>query len=354
MDWFNFILQHPDREWDFDEMISNPRITWEIIQQNLYYPDTEEYRQKFPEFAGQPIPWRLELFGSNYNLTMELILEHPEITFSYYYDTSITFTQMYQAKYPDTPEWGDRRNQPIPFFDDDAADVCSKKNLTMEEVLAHPDFFTPDIMHHLLDNENILNYPLRLNGRLVCWDPHLELTEDNMKAVLIARKGSAPQIIDNMSFLMQTLPHEKLASYLVDNKRIPWWVIVKNPEITAIIINNEDMLQHVAMYKITPAELQKSRYYSEDMEEIMWPLERILLYNPFFKWHNIIDATWEDGDKIDWGDYSNYSWNPNITWDIVDENPDIEWDYSYYLSINPQNSVPIYLSAEGNVMFRPA
>ena len=36
--WFSFILENPDREWDWDEISKNPNITWDIIREN---PDRE-------------------------------------------------------------------------------------------------------------------------------------------------------------------------------------------------------------------------------------------------------------------------------------------------------------------------
>jgi len=32
--WFQFILENPDKPWDWDSMSRNPNITWNIIREN--------------------------------------------------------------------------------------------------------------------------------------------------------------------------------------------------------------------------------------------------------------------------------------------------------------------------------
>ena len=34
-EWFKFIKEHPDKDWDWDIISQNPNITWDIIQNNL-------------------------------------------------------------------------------------------------------------------------------------------------------------------------------------------------------------------------------------------------------------------------------------------------------------------------------
>jgi hypothetical protein len=35
VEWFQFIVDHPWMEWDFDQLSRNPNVTWEIVEANL-------------------------------------------------------------------------------------------------------------------------------------------------------------------------------------------------------------------------------------------------------------------------------------------------------------------------------
>ncbi len=36
--WFQYILDHPDKPWEYDMLSQNPNITWEIVKNNPYKP----------------------------------------------------------------------------------------------------------------------------------------------------------------------------------------------------------------------------------------------------------------------------------------------------------------------------
>ena len=36
--WFQFILDNPDKPWDWDKLSRNPNVTWDIVQQNPDIP----------------------------------------------------------------------------------------------------------------------------------------------------------------------------------------------------------------------------------------------------------------------------------------------------------------------------
>lgn len=38
MEWFQFILDHPEKDWDWDFIQENPNLTWEIIQAHPHIP----------------------------------------------------------------------------------------------------------------------------------------------------------------------------------------------------------------------------------------------------------------------------------------------------------------------------
>ena len=51
--WFQYILDHPDKQWNYEDLSRNPNITWEIVQAN---PDK---------------PWDYD------NLSINLMTKHP-------------------------------------------------------------------------------------------------------------------------------------------------------------------------------------------------------------------------------------------------------------------------------------
>ena len=42
--WYKFILDNPDKRWDYGHLSGNPNITWEIIQAN---PDIDWDYEKY-------------------------------------------------------------------------------------------------------------------------------------------------------------------------------------------------------------------------------------------------------------------------------------------------------------------
>ena len=60
--WFQFILDNPDKPWNWYGISQNPNITWEIIQEN---PD-------------KPWEWGLNGISRNSNITCDIIQANPD------------------------------------------------------------------------------------------------------------------------------------------------------------------------------------------------------------------------------------------------------------------------------------
>ena len=58
--WFQFILDHPDKDWVWYWISQHPNITWEIIQSN------------------QEQKWNWFFISQNPNITWEIIQNNPE------------------------------------------------------------------------------------------------------------------------------------------------------------------------------------------------------------------------------------------------------------------------------------
>jgi len=60
-EWFQFVLDHSNKRLDFYDISRNENITWEIIQENPYFP------------------WNMSGISRNPNVTWEIIQNHPEL-----------------------------------------------------------------------------------------------------------------------------------------------------------------------------------------------------------------------------------------------------------------------------------
>ena len=64
--WFDYIKENPDKDWDHRGLSENPNITWEIIQSN---PDKK---------------WNYNSLSLNPNITWEIVKTNPDKDWSYY------------------------------------------------------------------------------------------------------------------------------------------------------------------------------------------------------------------------------------------------------------------------------
>ena len=60
LEWFQFILDNPDKSWDWDEISGNPNISWKIVKDN---PDK---------------PWNWYHLSYNPNITLQYVKENPD------------------------------------------------------------------------------------------------------------------------------------------------------------------------------------------------------------------------------------------------------------------------------------
>jgi hypothetical protein len=60
MGWFQYILDHPEMDWNWDIICLSPNITWELIQA---HPDK---------------PWNWSILSSHKNITLDIIKANPE------------------------------------------------------------------------------------------------------------------------------------------------------------------------------------------------------------------------------------------------------------------------------------
>ena len=63
--WFQYILDNPDKHWNYNQLNSNPNITWEIVQDN---PDKH---------------WNYNWLSLNPNITWEIVQANPDKLWNY-------------------------------------------------------------------------------------------------------------------------------------------------------------------------------------------------------------------------------------------------------------------------------
>ena len=67
MSWFQFILDNPYKQWEYDCLSSNPNITWDIVKAN---PDK---------------PWNYQGLSLNPNITWDIVKANPNKDWDYCY-----------------------------------------------------------------------------------------------------------------------------------------------------------------------------------------------------------------------------------------------------------------------------
>ena len=64
---FQYILEHPDKRWNYGLLSENPNITWDIVQ------------------AHPEIPWDYDRLSGNPNITLNIVQAYPDKPWNYYW-----------------------------------------------------------------------------------------------------------------------------------------------------------------------------------------------------------------------------------------------------------------------------
>jgi hypothetical protein len=99
--WFRYILDHPEKPWDWYWISQNPNITWDIITTNPEKPWDWDTISQNPNITWDIIrtnpekPWDWHAISRNPNMTWDIIQAHPEKPWNWYW---ISFNSMTKAK----------------------------------------------------------------------------------------------------------------------------------------------------------------------------------------------------------------------------------------------------------------
>ena len=97
--YFKFILEHPMQNWEWEEISSNPNITWEIIKNNPMKPWNWSNISMNPNITWKIIKdnpiqnWTWWGITKNPNITMEIIRDNSKEEWDWLYISMNMFTK---------------------------------------------------------------------------------------------------------------------------------------------------------------------------------------------------------------------------------------------------------------------
>jgi len=112
--WFQFILDNPDKPWDWDKLSRNPNVTWDIVQQNTDIPWDWYVLSANPDITTWDIvqknpdkPWDWVFLTSNPNITLDIVQQNPDKPWDWFgISANPTLSWGFIQKNPDKPwDW---------------------------------------------------------------------------------------------------------------------------------------------------------------------------------------------------------------------------------------------------------
>ena len=365
---WDIIENNPDKPWDWERLSCNENITWDIIENN---PDK---------------PWDWEGLSCNENITWDIIENNPDKPWDWMelLSRNKNITSKFIENNIDKPwDWWElSRNKNITW------DIIIKYRNKLEE--QPPPAYQGRIMWQLENTREIAGKLPKRATRFVNWvEPMYWESEEKDGPKMTWDECEAAMTKDKMMFKTWTLDWE----YIFTNQNITWDIIIKyrdyvtwnlyflskNPSITWEIVkkimsctvirewesgdwsDDEDddpyqnsivMLQSLDektadKFGVRHIELKLqeewSWYHLSKNPNITWD---IIENNPdsglylrercAWDWHGISlneNITWdiiENNQDKPW-DWENISFNKNITWDIIEKNPDKPWNWTTIL-----------------------
>ena len=308
--WFQFILDNPDKPWDWSKLSRNPNITWDIVQ-------------KVPNKQ-----WIWCVLCQHPNITWDIVQQNPDIPWDWYglsYNPNITWDIV--QKHPGSWDWyGLSRNPNI---------------ATRDIIQQNPD--KPWKWSCITANPNwdiIQQYP----DKLWCWyglseNPNLswDFVQQNLNKQWNWTGLSANPNI-TWDIVQQNLNKPWNWTGLSANPNLSWEFVQQNPDKpwdwNKLSCNPTLSWDFVQQNPDKPWDWNKlSRNPNIATRDIFQKIKNRLgvwgelSCNPNIAW-DIVQQN--PGKPWDW---KKLSANPNITWDIVQQNPDKPWDW-FMLSSN--------------------
>jgi hypothetical protein len=274
-----FILQHPEIDWDWGELSLDENVTIDVIEQ---YIDKS---------------WNWYYISANPSITMDFATTYPEKDWNWeaiMRHSKISWDCMEKNKNDNCPKW-------------DMNIVNCNSTVTLDEIIQHPDYFWN--LFELSHNPNLtLDFILSKDDPSK-WNWHVISMHKNITIDMILNHPECPWhwlgIFQNPNITLQMMldNHDKIRDF--DDKSeniqsiipiIDWDLLSCNPSITP-----NDILAHK----------------DEDWDWEMLSKNKNITISVV---NELFDKPW---------DFDYLTENPNITINDIATNPDIPWEIDW-------------------------
>lgn len=295
------ILQFPEKQWRWDLLLKNPNIDFQFYLENkslFQYGDISANPNIVLEdvLSHPEIKWNFVELSDNENISMEEVFSHPEMDWKYqnmYWRTDITIHHILELE-----RRGISISNAQSFWIVDA-------NINLNDILSNPHVNWGDyvLFDYSLNKRCTLDEILSLPKESWNWD-NLSMNE----SIPVSDIVKTPHLPWNWEFISERATAEDLLMYPNENWSEEWlqnnrnftvtdWLnipILRNLKITVVKITDDDVINHYNL-------LDKMEV---DTTTLSLPV--------CLKYFGVEDC----------------SMNPNLTYDFVFNNSDLNWSWS--------------------------
>lgn len=300
---FEDIEAHPECPWDYYSLIANPNITWKII------------------IANMDRPWHISSLSGHRELDFEFVLLNPTLDWDWYYiskNPRITWDMYKKNKYWNHPEktkkyipWSLAGLSQNPNITMDIIEANFKLNWSFERISCNPNLTLEFIEKHL---DKKWNYYILSTHKVITIDfinKHLDLPwhsslgeNPNITMEIIRANPHinwAPEYVSCNPNVTMKVVKDNISWFQFNN-----YSLANNPNIT-----NKDIFENPDIFQESRGTGIQS-YFKNN--ELTW-LEFTQIGSEYQKYRSVGEI----------------SISPNVTWEIVEQNPVIgkmPWDNS--------------------------
>jgi len=87
--FWQYVLDHPETDWNYDWLSTNPNITWDIVKANPDKPWDYDWLSRNPNITWEIVkanpdkPWDYYELSSNPNITWDIVKANPDKPWDY-------------------------------------------------------------------------------------------------------------------------------------------------------------------------------------------------------------------------------------------------------------------------------
>lgn len=308
-------------KWDWMWLTVHKNVTWEIIQQTKDITD--------PETGEKLFKWDTQQVIYNVNIPMSVFMsEPPEIKREHYEDLvdaegrKVTMEE-FEWHYNKMKEWG------LPHTYGALNPFKNVNDVTLDFIKRYPDLVKKRHMMWITKSKKIVSLNEILNTDGITFVDNTFLKWNY--SYILTRKDVTPE------FVRQNIMNPKFGwiknpppvahkcvtlDLILENINLPWKIdhlytcLEYNPSVTWNELQKIDPYSFSCIRKTFTKE-----YYEQHNFKWKWSLNEYIAKNPNVTWQWILNNEKRLG--ITPKEKRAFSLNYNITWDVVDKNPEI-------------------------------